>query len=39
MLVVAGDEVMTSALAAAFPQSVSDRIIATIRLDIRANRM
>jgi hypothetical protein len=37
MLVVAGDEVMTSALAAAFPQSVSDRIIATIRLDIRAS--
>jgi len=37
MLIVAGDEVITSALDAAFHQSVQDRVIATLRLDIRTS--
>lgn len=36
MLISAGDEVITSALDAAFHQSVKDRIISTLRLDIGA---
>ena len=37
MLVVAGDEVITSALDAAFHPTVKERIAGTIRLDIRAS--
>lgn len=37
MLIVAGDEVITSALDAVFDQRVRDRIIASIRLDIEAS--
>jgi peptide subunit release factor 1 (eRF1) len=37
MLVVAGDEVITSALAAAFSPRVADRIVGTISLDIQAS--
>jgi hypothetical protein len=37
MLVVAGDEVITSALDAAFTKSVADRIVGVIRLDIQAS--
>ena len=39
MLIVAGDEVITSALDAAFHPTVTDRIIDTIRLDIRASEV
>jgi len=35
MLIVAGDEVITSPLDASFHQTVKDRVIATLRLDIR----
>lgn len=35
MLVVAGDPVITSALAETFPRSVSERIVGTIALDIQ----
>jgi len=35
MLILAGDEVITSALDASFHQTVKDRIIGTLRLDIR----
>jgi hypothetical protein len=35
-LILAGDEVITTALNKAFPQEISDRIAGTIRLDIRA---
>ena len=37
MLVVAGDAVITSALDAAFPPRVADRIVGTISLDIQAS--
>jgi hypothetical protein len=37
MLIVAGDEVITSALDAALHPTVKDRIVATIRLDNRAS--
>lgn len=37
MLVVAGDAVITSALATAFPPRVADRIVGTISLDIQAS--
>lgn len=37
MLIVAGDEVITSALNAAFHQTVTARIVATLRMDIRTS--
>lgn len=37
MLILAGDEVITSALDSAFHQTVRDRVIATLRLDIRTS--
>lgn len=37
MLIVAGDEVITSALDDAFHQSVKDRIVGQLRLDIRTD--
>lgn len=37
MLILAGDEVITSALDASFHQSVQDRVIATLRLDIQTS--
>ena len=37
MLILAGDEIITSALDAAFHQSVKDRIVGTLRLDIGAS--
>lgn len=37
MLIVAGDEIITSALRAAFHPSVAERVIAEIRLDINAS--
>lgn len=37
MLIIAGDEVMTSALDEQFHESVKDRIAGTVRLDVRAS--
>lgn len=37
MLIVAGDEVITSPLDASFHQTVKDRVIATMRLDIQTS--
>jgi len=37
MLIVAGDEVITSSLDASFHKTVKDRVIATLRLDIRTS--
>ncbi|MDQ3657265.1 MAG: hypothetical protein M3457_19600 [Chloroflexota bacterium] len=37
MLIVAGDEVITPVLDASFHQTVKDRVIATLRLDIRTS--
>jgi hypothetical protein len=37
MLIVAGDEVITSPLDASFHQTVKDRVIATLRLDVQTS--